>query len=125
MSGYLAWEEIVKLREYAAMAEFRKRIVTIERVAREAVAHDPSLDLREEIRKVYEDDLMDEIESLRVTREGLAKDVTIDFTTGLLPIPLLSTAVTGVRGLLKMGSEQRSWISTLLKLRKIGREAIK
>jgi len=107
------------------MAEFRKRIVTIERVAREAVAHDPSLDLREEIRKVYEDDLMDEIESLRVTREGLAKDVTIDFTTGLLPIPLLSTAVTGVRGLLKMGSEQRSWISTLLKLRKIGREAIK
>jgi hypothetical protein len=121
----IPWEEVLKLREHPAMVEFRKRMITIERVARESVSFDPSLDLQDELRKVYEDDLMDEIESLRITGRDVAKDVAIDFTTGQVPVPGLSTIITEVRGLMKLRAEERSWVSPLLKLRNIARESVK
>ena len=116
----LPWDEVFKLREHPSLIEFRKKMVTVERVAREAMAQKvPHGDLKYEISQIITDEIAEELYNLRQTPEGVIRDVAIDLLTS--PLSGVSTFVTAVRGDTQLERQNKSWTTAFFKLRKPGR----
>lgn len=112
----LSWTEIFELRRHPSLVEFRKKILTIERMAREALVEDASeADLKYEISKIITAEVADELYSLRETPEGVVRDVVLDLLT--TPLSGISTVLTAIRGDVKLQSQNKSWTTVFFKLR--------
>lgn len=112
----LTWEEVFKLREHPSLVEFRKKMVTVERVAREAVSQDAHTDLNHEISQIITAEVSEELYNLRETRAGVVRDVVIDLLTS--PVSGISTLVTAIKGGATLQSQDKSWTTAFFKLRK-------
>jgi hypothetical protein len=112
----LPWDEVFKLREHPSLVEFRKKMVTIERMAKEAVAQQAHADLKSEISRIITDEVSDELYNLRETEQGIMGDVIIDLVTS--PLSGISTLVTAIKGDMKLQSQNKSWTTAFFKLRK-------
>jgi hypothetical protein len=112
----LQWEEVFELREHPSLVEFRKKMVTIERMAKEAVAQNAHRDLRYEISQIITDEVSDELHSLRQTPQGVVRDVVMDLLTS--PLTGISTLITAIRGDLQLQAQENSWTTAFFKLRK-------
>ena len=113
----LPWDEVFELRDHPSLIEFRKKMVTVERVAREAVAQKaPHDDLKYEISQIIAAELKEELYSLRETPKGVIRDIAMDLLTS--PISGVSTAVTAMRGGAKLYSQRQSWTTAFFKLQK-------
>jgi hypothetical protein len=113
----LKWDELFALREDPSLIEFRKKMESVERVAREAIAQTASPgDLKYEISQIITDELTEELYNLRETPKGVARDIALDLLTS--PLSFASTVVTGIRGGAKLQSQKQSWITAFFKLRK-------
>jgi hypothetical protein len=116
----LQWDQVFELREHPSLVEFRKKMVTIERMAREAVAQKtPPSDLRYEISRIITDEVSEELRNLRATPKDVMHDVLIDLVTS--PISGISTLVTAIRGDTELQAQNKSWTTAFFKLRDAGR----
>lgn len=105
-----------QLREHPSLVEFRKKMIDVERVAREAASRNDVPDLRYEISRIITDELSEELFNTRTTPDKLAFDIAIDLLAG--SIPGISTVITAFRGDEKSRKENLSWTTTFFKLQK-------
>lgn len=115
----LPWDEVFELRDHPSLIEFRKKMVTVERVAREAVTQDASdSDLKYEIPQIITDEVSEELKNLRTTPQEVMQDVLIDLVTS--PISGISTLITAIRGETKLQAQTKSWTTAFFRLRGAG-----
>ncbi len=115
----LEWNEVFELREHPSLIEFRKKMVAVERIAREAVAQKaPEGDLKYEISRVITDEVSEELKNLRITPADVMRDVFIDLVTS--PLSGISTLVTAIRGDEQLDAQNKSWTTAFFKLREGG-----
>jgi len=115
------WETIVQLREKPALVEFRKKMTSIEMMARSALPEGGVGELKYQVSQTISEELLQEIAHLLPKLSKVASDVVLDLALGLLsgPIPV-SAAVTGLRGIVEVAEANRSWVAVFLRLRNSG-----
>jgi|GEM_PF-7037549 len=114
----LQWDEILRLREHLSLVEFQKKMVTVERMAKEAAAQSSQPDLRYEISRIITDEVTEELMNLRKTPKDVIRDVLIDLVTS--PLSGVNTIVTAIRGDLQLQAQNKSWTTAFFKLRNLG-----
>jgi hypothetical protein len=112
----LPWERIVDLRDHPSLVEFRQKMVAVERVAREAVAQNETLDLNFKVAQIFNQEYLDELFKVRATYGDVARDMAIDLVTGAIPIPGFSALVSGARAEEKVRAQNSSWLTAFFKL---------
>jgi hypothetical protein len=112
----LRWEEVFELRGHPSLIEFRKKMVTVERMASEAVTQKVEQgDLKYEVSRIITDELSEELKNLWTAPTDVMRDVFIDLVTS--PFSGISTLVTAIRGDAQLIAQNRSWTTAFFKLR--------
>jgi len=122
----LPWETIVELREKPALVEFRKKMTSIEMMARSALPEGEVGELKYQVSQTISEELLQEIAHLQPKLSKVAGDVMLDLVLDLMagllsvsvqvPLPV-GAAVTGLQGIVEMVKADRSWITAFLRLR--------
>lgn len=112
----LSWEEVVELRQHPSVIEFRKKMVAVERVAREATSKSEVSDLQFQLAQIITAEISDELFNLRGTATGLAGEIALDIIAG--PIPGASAVLTAAKGVARLSAQNQSWTTAFFKLRK-------
>jgi hypothetical protein len=123
------WETIVQLREKPALVEFRKKMTSIETMARSALPEGEVGELKYQILQTISEELLQEIAHLLPKPSKVVGDVMLDLVLDLMagllsvssqfPVPV-GAAVAGFQGIAEMVKANRSWITAFLRLRDPG-----
>ena len=120
------WETIVQLREKPAFVELRKKMTSIEMMARSALPEGEVGELKYQVSQTIIEELLQEIAHLLPKLSKVAGDVVLDLVLDLMagllsvsvPVPVpVGAAVTGLQGIVEMVKADRSWITAFLRLR--------
>ena len=124
----LPWETIVELREKPALVEFRKKMISIEMMARSALPEEEVGELKYQISQTINEELLQEVAhlwpGLRKVAGDCILDITLDLVLGALPITApVGAVVTGLREIVEIAEANQSWVTAFLRLRDSGSEA--
>jgi hypothetical protein len=124
-AGMLSWEELVEFRKHPALVEFRSKLISVEQKVREIFAEASEDDISYAIFQILTDELLAEINNLRPSKSGVAKDVGIDVALSLIgaiipPLDLVTEIVglfTNIPEAKNLVDQRASWITALMDLR--------
>lgn len=116
----LPWEAVLEVRGQPALVDFRNKLASIEKLARETVGEEDIREVRYCVSQLINQELLKEVEDLRPNADKLARDVVVDFMVGLIPGPvsaLVSPAMTAAIGVTDIVEAKKSWLAAFLRLR--------
>jgi len=113
------WDVVAEVRERKAMEEFRHRMIQIEKHIRDSLPDVGDLELRYQISQIINDELLNEVRSLRPKGKKVVADLTFDLLSSLVPPPYstISAAASNIPEVVKLKRSQDSWITVFMKLR--------
>lgn len=108
----LPWKDVIALHDHNAIGAFREKLSEAE----EEVSHLGPAERPIALAQFGITQLVEEMKKLVPTARGLAVDVALDATVGLLSLGLASTAVTATRGIAELQKAQTEWTAVYLSL---------
>jgi hypothetical protein len=119
----LSWEQIIEVREAAAVMEFRKHLTVAEETVRAMFPEAPADVIRQEVGSILHRELLRETqERMAPNASELAGHVVLELVGGLVPlIGTLHTAISVGQEVVDWKRERTSWLAVLMKLSRVDR----
>jgi hypothetical protein len=116
--SHLPWAEIVKIRESESLRHFREKLWLIETEVQMLLGEEDTDEhsYRMALAQRFIEELSAETRESFPKKQEAIGNVLLDLAFGLIPIPLISTAMTALREGPKFDKAQRSWVAAFLKL---------
>ena len=117
--SHLSWDKIVELRNRDCLVEFRQKMVSLEAMAKEALPQGEAQEVQYQFSlfQTFIQELTRELAERQPSVGGVVGNVALDLMIGLIPIPGVSAAATGIRGVAEVKESNQSWTAAFLQLR--------
>lgn len=118
----LPWEAVLEERDQPSVAAFREKVSAIEELARQGLTEGATEeDIRRETNQLLIQELAEELQSRYTTPRDVAEEVAVDMilSAGSLVLPGIDVGVKIAQGLAELYEEQRSWLASFLRLRRV------
>jgi hypothetical protein len=113
----LPWDVIIKVRKMPAIAEFRQKMTETEALVRANLPSSDPRDIMFEIRGIFNDELMDEVNNSHSLLSKSVSGLSMDLIGGLLSLPI-APVVTLAQTLTQYQESRRGWLAVQHRLRR-------